>query len=228
MSPPDQRHAPLSRNVLIHIGKCGGSTCRTAIETSQVPIHETVHIYQPVAAPDARYFIIARAPLARALSAFNWRHRLVHERPEQAARFPGEKAIITHYGTLNALAEALYFSDGTPNALALGNFRSIHHLGESIAFYLDPLLHEISPDQIGGVIMQETLQADLEAVFGVTTAQRTHANHDTMPPEMLHLSPLARSHLRRALAGDFACLATLQDWGVLNPACLDILQSEEP
>lgn len=227
MPPLDQSPpVPAARQVLVHIGKCGGSTCRLALEASQVPFDETVHIRQPVPAADARYFIIARAPIARALSAFNWRHRLVHERPEQMARFPGEKAILSHYGTLNALAEALYFEDGTPNALALGNFRSIHHLGESIAFYLRPLLDQVGPDQIAAVIMQETLAADLQRAFGVQTALRTHANRDQTPPEMLQLSPRARAHLRRALADDFACLATLRDWGKLNPDCLDALARE--
>ncbi|WP_139058884.1 hypothetical protein [Thiorhodococcus drewsii] len=184
-----------------------------AIRDSAVRIDRVVHLRQPTVEIAARYVIIARAPIARALSAFNWRHQLVNSDARQAARFPGERAILNHYGKLGALAEQLYFQDGTDNALAQGNFRSIHHLGESIAFYLDPLLAQIGPGQMDGVVMQETLEADLTRLFGITTSLRERAHCSATPPGMLALSKRARVNLRRFLARDFACLETLRDWG---------------
>lgn len=151
---------------------------------------------------------------------------MVNSDARQALRFPGERAILNHYGSLSALAEQLYFSDATDNALAQGNFRSIHHLGESIGFYLDPLLSRIEPEQVAGVVMQETLDADMTRLFGVTTGQREKAYGAASPPRMLVLSDLARGNLRRFLARDFACLETLRKWGKLNPESFPMLDAE--
>ncbi|MGP9806426.1 hypothetical protein [Paracoccus sp. NSM] len=216
----------MNQTVLIHIGKCGGSTCRTTLEAGGVRIGSVVHIRQPQPDPAARYVIIARSPIARALSAFNWRHHLVATDPAQAARFPGEQAILTHYGTMDALARQLYFPDGSDNALVQGQFRAIHHLGESIAFYLDPFLWQVGPRQIAGVMMQETLDADLLRLFGIRTGLRQKANRATTPPAMLCLSDIARAHLRRFLAHDFECLDRLRSWGLLSPLSLPALEAE--
>lgn len=216
----------MNSTVLIHIGKCGGSTCRTVISASSVRIDRIVHIHQPEPDITVRYYIIARAPIARAISAFNWRYWLVNSDERQAARFPGERAILNHYGNLSTLAETLYFPDTTDNPLAQGNFRSIHHLGESIAFYLDPLLSRINPDQVVGVVMQETLDADLARLFGVTAGLREKSHGGMTPPEMLALSDLAYRNLRRFLGKDFACLQKLREWGKLNPDSLLFLDKE--
>lgn len=216
----------MNRTILVHVGKCGGSTCRTAISESAVRIDHVVHVRQPVPEAGARYFIIARSPIARAISAFNWRHWLVNNDDRQAARFPGERVILNHYGSLGALAEQLYFPDETDNALAQGNFRSVHHLGEDIAFYLDSLFSKIDSKQVAGVVMQETLNADMDRLFGVTTNLREKAHHAITPPGMLALSNLARANLRRFLRRDFACLEKLREWGKLNPDSLPVLDAE--
>lgn len=216
----------MSRTVLVHIGKCGGTTCRAAIRDSTVQIDDVVHIRQPEHDISAHYIILARAPIARALSAFNWRYWLVNNNEHQAARFPGERAILNHYGNLNTLAEQLYFSNGTDNAIAQGNFRSIHHLGESIAFYLDPLLAKITSEQVVGVVMQETLKADLMLLFGIISDLRENDHHAKTSPEMMDLSDRARINLRRFLARDFTCLWTLRNWGKLNPDSLPALEAE--
>lgn len=216
----------MSNNILIHIGKCGGSTCRKAIAGSKIRIDRVVHIQPPPIQSRARYFVIARAPMARALSAFNWRYYLVNHDKRQATRFPGERDIVSHYGTLNGLAEQLYFRNKSDNTVAQNHFRSIHHLGESIAFYLRPLLDSISTEQIGGVIMQETLDEDLLRLFGVSTDLRERAYHDATTPGSLFLSELARANLRRFLAKDYACLEVLRASGKLNPKSLVALDEE--
>jgi hypothetical protein len=216
----------MGRNILVHIGKCGGSTCREAIIESTVRIDHIVHIKKPPFDPEARYFIIARSPMARALSAFNWRHHLVNQDPQQRSRFPGEYEIIMHYKTLNTLAEALFFENNTPNALVQGNLRSIHHLGESIAYYLDPLLKKISAEQIGGVVMQETLADDLFNIFGVTATQRAKSHQHKTPGNMMQLSDRAQTNLRRVLLRDYECLDVLRGWGKMNPAAYPHLDAE--
>ncbi|MBB5754986.1 hypothetical protein [Prosthecomicrobium pneumaticum] len=174
-----------------------------------------VHIRKPPIDPTARYYIAVRAPIERAVSAFNWRFRKVITEGGQAARFPGEAAILAHYGTLDRLATALYREDGTDDPLAQGNFRSIHHLGESIAFYLQDLLASIAPQQIGAVLVQERLDEDIARVFGVRAGPRLNEHRSATPPAQRVLSQRARHHLRRFLDSDFACLETLHRWGAL-------------
>ncbi len=204
------------RHVFVHVGKCGGtSILRAAARSTRVAIDEVVHIRKPPIDPAARYYIAVRAPIERAISAFNWRYEKVVATGVQRERYPGEAAILAHYGTLDRLATALYREDGTDDPLAQGNFRSIHHLGESIAFYLEDLLASIAPQQIGGVLAQERLDQDIARVFGVRAGPRLHEHRSATPPEQRSLSQRARYHLQRFLGRDFACLATLNRWGAL-------------
>ena len=212
--------------VLIHIGKCGGGTCTQPLAAHGVSTARTVHSRQPVAEAGASYVIFARAPLSRALSAFNWRHRLVIDEATQPERFAGERDILRHYGALDRLARALYRPDGTRNALAHGQFRAIHHLGESIAFYLDPLLLRICPGQVRGVVMQETLAADMKALFGIDLTRTVHENKSVTAPERLRLSRPARRNLNRMLIRDFACLNILYRWNKIRPEAFAHVQAE--
>lgn len=208
----------MCKNILIHVGKCGGSTCREAILRSQIVIDKVVHIRQPPIDLYAKYFFIIRNPISRAISAFNWRLHLVQSDAQQRNRFAGEFDILLHYSNMNALSEALYFDDGTDNSLAQGNFRSIHHLGESISFYLEELLGNITPDQIGGVIRQETLDEDLLRIFNVANSSQRKKHSNKIPPEMLLLSKTSISHLHRFLKKDFECLDLLEKYGKINPS----------
>ena len=211
---------------LVHVGKCGGASLRNTLLQSDVAFEKWVHIHQPPIDAANRYVIVTRAPISRAMSAFNWRYHLVVETAAQPDRFPGERDILLYYKTLNALAEALYFEDGTENVLAHGNFRSIHHLGESIAFYLDPLLDGIDKNQIEGVIAQESLSTDALDILGIRVEARTHGHRSNTSPEQLELSAQARRNLRRYLHRDYACMAVLQDWGLLSTEASAALESE--
>lgn len=203
--------------ILIHIGKCGGVSVRNAIlDSGRLHIDEIVHIRQPRITPDATYYILARSPVPRAISAFNWRYRLVVEESAQPDRFPGERQILENYGRLSVLAEALYFEDGSDNVLAQGNYMSIHHLGEGISFYLDRLLGSIPPTQVGGVLLQENLNNDMFRLFGIITKERANANQEAVPEDMLQLSEKAHANLRRFLRSDFACLEKLNQWGKIS------------
>ena len=99
--------------VYIHIGKCGGVTLEKAIKDSPVvkglfaSVHK-VHIQKPPIIKNASYAIVVRNPIDRAISAFNWRYKLVVIDETQKHRFDGEYDILKKYGTLNALSEELY------------------------------------------------------------------------------------------------------------------------
>lgn len=200
------------RTVLVHIGKCGGSTVREALKQGPQRADVITHIRQPPIGAGYCYYITLRSPLARAVSAFNWRCKLVLEEASQRRRFPGEAEILAHYGSIDALARALYFEDGSANALAQGNFRSIHHLGEGIAFYLQALLAAVQPGQIAGVLMQETLAEDLRRLFGIESRLRLNDNSRAKDPARPPLSPAGEANLRRFLQDDYACIRTLCRW----------------
>ncbi|MEP4037167.1 hypothetical protein [Pseudophaeobacter sp.] len=212
---PRQPEPETPQTVLVHIGKCGGSTLREALEGSTTRIDSITHGRQPPLGPQYRYYITLRDPIRRAISAFYWRRRLVLTEASQADRFPGEAQILRHYVSFNTLARMLYRPDDSCNALVQGHFRSIHHLSEDIAFYLQDLLATAQPDQILGVLRQESLEADILQHFNIQTPGRLNDNRQNTSPEDLQLIPRAETNLRRFLQADFDCIAKLRDWGKL-------------
>ena len=198
------------RRVLIHIGKCGGGAVKAALsEAGMASELRIVHIRRPAYGRRLRYVVLARNPLARAVSAFNWRYRLVVAEGVQANRFAGERGVLTRYGSVEALGEALYDADGTPRAGPIRHARMIHHLREDIGFYLTRLLGRCRPEQIEAVLMQETLSEDMERVFGIAGLRRIHDNRGMSADD---LSPRARANLMRFLHRDYEALARLYAW----------------
>lgn len=66
---------PDGASVLIHVGKSGGTSLRTALKETELGAHmHVVHIRKPPIRSNLSYYIVARGPISRAISAFNWRH----------------------------------------------------------------------------------------------------------------------------------------------------------
>lgn len=199
--------------VYIHIGKCGGVTLSNAIDNStslntRFTKITKVHVFKPPVLREARYLILVRNPIARALSAFNWRYKLVVTDEEQKSRFKGEYEILRKYGTLNALAEQLY-SDGELNLEVAREFRTLHHLKEDISFYLTDLLDRISPDQVYAVMATESLDEDILSCLGVGATEKVHENASVTESEKKYLSETARVNLRKFLIEDYRALEKL-------------------
>lgn len=197
----------------IHIGKCGGATVNQAIDASPLVARRfdkvaVSHVARPVYKARNQYLFVVRNPIDRAISAFNWRHRLVHEEARPDHRFPGEAEVLRKYGSLDALATALYEGDALV-AHAARDFRSIHHLREDMAFYLDPARDVIRAEQVFAVLCQEFLDDDIETHLGVKTPGRVHDNRSTTPRAKTALSEVARRNLAQFLAADFAALEWL-------------------
>ena len=200
-------------NSLIHIGKCGGSSLRNAIKTScLVNIKEVIHITKPAYVTGKSYYIVARDPVSRCISAFNWRYKLVVEDQSQKNRFKGEYKILSKYEELNKLAEKLYSTVGELESSVASDFEGIHHFHERISFYLKDFLLECPPENIKGVFMQETLNADIERYLGVLSKdvgskklnKRSKGND---------LSLLGERNLKRYLQDDYNCLISLYHLG---------------
>lgn len=229
---PQTDSAQEVQTVLVHIGKCGGSTLRQALEDSASGVDLVTHVRQPPIGPQYRYYITLRCPLRRAISAFYWRRKLVLREASQATRFPGEAQILAHYVSLDNLARVLFHKDGSVNAMVQGQFRALHHLGEGISFYLQDLLAAVQPDQILGVLLQEQLEADLLRLFGLCSPGRLNDNSqpDLHPAhsEDRRLSLQAQNNLRRFLQADYACIKTLDAWGKLPAGYLQGLDEALP
>lgn len=62
----------------ILIGKCGRGSVRAALKQSGAADRMfIVHVQRPVFRDDLKYIIVARNPLRRVISAFNWRYKRV-------------------------------------------------------------------------------------------------------------------------------------------------------
>ena len=203
-----------TQTALIRIGKCGGGSLNTALREAGIADELRIfHVQQPVFQKNMNYIILARNPLKRTISAFNWRYKLVVVTEEQRHRDLGEYEVLTQYGSINVLGEALYDDDGTPRTEAIKAMRTIGHIRMDISFYLTKLLDRCRPDQIEAVLMQETLNKDIAKVFGINNVYQTHENSDMRSPPM---SSRARKNLMRFLHRDYEALARLYAWGKID------------
>ncbi|MDN3517869.1 hypothetical protein QWY84_09620 [Aquisalimonas lutea] len=215
-------------NILVHVGKCGGSTLKKAAKRQQrYKSMKVVHIKKPPIHKGASYLLTIRNPISRALSAFNWRYKLVVEDETQKDRFQGEWAILTKYGTLDTLALSLYAKDGSANAEAQQDFLSIHHLGENIHFYLGELLQSVEPDQIRGVFSQEFLDSDIYDIFGLPSTERRKSNKKITEPSRLELSPQAVENMKRFLRNDYECIERLHEMEKISDYKYSVIMSYE-
>ena len=199
--------------IYIHIGKCGGASLRRAIADSPIvkgrfkKVHK-VHIRKPPVLQNARYLIVIRNPIERAISAFNWRYKLVVEDQVQRNRFEGEWEVLKKYGTLNNLAEVLYI-DGVLDSKVSNEFKIIHHLKEDISFYLNETLDHIRTEQIFCVLSTETLNEDIYKNLEVREVARVHENAKNTDESKKLLSDTACENLRKYLFDDYKCIEKL-------------------
>ena len=212
--------------VYVHVGKCGGRSLERAIKRSprvrgRFQLVSRVHGPQPPIHARSRYFIVLRNPVARTLSAFNWRYKLVVAERTQLG-VTGEREALAKYATLNALAEALY-RDGELVPEVAAEFATIGHLRKNISYYLSDLVGTARPEQIFGVVVTERMEADAQCLLGVDGLQRVHENSSTVPEAQRHLSATARANLRRILAAEYETIRALDRLHPLDDAAREIL-----
>ena len=151
--------------VIIHIGKCGGSTVVSELRSKNVKFSQ-IHVREAIYKPKNKYVIVIRNPIKRFISAFNWRHYLVCDSKIQENLFKNEKNILNQYKNVDNLSNDLEINpdifNGSPSS---GNY--IHHLREDIYFYLKSFIKKCPKKQILGVICTETLKDDMKNIFDI-------------------------------------------------------------
>ena len=196
--------------VLIHIGKCGGSSVIEELKKKEINFFEK-HVGEVTYRRKKKYIIVVRNPISRFVSAFNWRYKLVVEDGTQKDLYQGEKALLEKYSDINTLAENIYDEKGN---LVL-DFKKdefyIHHIKEDIDFYLGDFLKKCKKKQIVAVLATETLSEDLSTHFNITLKSHLKKNK-----KKTDLSNLAVSNLIKYLEKDYACIEKLNDMGVLT------------
>jgi hypothetical protein len=202
-----------ARLVYIHIGKCAGASFRQALERSYLldirfHAYKRVHIVAPNYNKNHRYIFVVRDPVERAVSAFNWRRKIVLENRDQVERFPGELETLQKWQSMENLASAL-FSNGRLTQEVVDDFNKIHHLREGIAFYLDPLLNNLRPHQIFGVVTTEHFRDDVARLLKVDFQDAIHSN--STQHESQNLSNVARANLTKFLDTEYKLLFRLRD-----------------
>ena len=207
----------------VHIGKCGGSTIFDLLSNSDIvkarysSFFES-HVNGVNISDSCDYLICLRSPISRAFSAFEWRKRLVidDDSSGQSNRFPGEKSILLKYESLGVMAHGLYRNNGKLDQSVARDFGLIHHLRESISFYLTPLLPVLTPNNVFGIICQETLSVDVRNLLGVDASSVFARRNDQKRSLRENLDQLAVNNLRRFLVEDYQCILALWTLGVLD------------
>ena len=203
----------------VHVGKCGGSTIFELLSHSPVVAERYSSFYEShingvKVTSDCDYLFCIRNPINRVFSAFEWRKKLVLEDklPDQVRRFPGERKVLRKYQSLGAMAWSLYRPDGRLDQAVARDFNCVHHLRESISFYCGPLLSVLTPDNILGVVCQETLVADCSRILEVDASGLRERSNSSKRRIEEELDTAALKNLKRFLVEDYQCLAAL--WGL--------------
>lgn len=211
-----------SNVILIHIGKCGGTTVKKEFRAAGYNFRPW-HIKKVVYNPTKKYIIVIRNPIERFISAFNWRYKLVVESEAQKDRFPGEYERLKKYGSVNTLAEAIYDSEGHKVLKLKTPEHYIHHIKEDIVFYLGKFLNHCAPEDILSVMTTPDIKRDLELNFNIVTERIDNENSDSSKEA---LSDLALNNLLKHLRPDYKCIEKLNELGVLSTAQYNYLSAQ--
>jgi len=210
-----RRVGPETPFVLVHVGKCGGTSAVEELRERGYRC-EHVHLRRPEVDPGRRYVILVRDPIARTVSAFNWRRRLFAAGTLSAAgadpvarlRHAAEHDFLSRFANVNEFAERLEFLAGHEISPMVTMMQLIGHVPHGFAWHLDGLLRRIEPRQLAGIVATERFAEDFERVFGFPPVARRN-RHDGGDSTVL--SARGRENLARVLAPEYETLAALAE-----------------
>ena len=201
---------------LVHVGKCGGTSIAEELRGRGFRF-EHVHLRRPVPELGRCYVVLARDPVARFVSAFNWRRHLLSEDRLPAAHGEDPIARLRHRVEREFLSEFEHVGEFAERLVRRGEnevspmttlLQLIGHVPQGFTWYLGDLLDRIEPGQLGGVITTERLADDAEALFGFRP--RLERNRRETGPGT-SLSAEGRVNLARKFAAEYRTLDRLAD-----------------
>jgi len=199
---------------LVHVGKCGGSTIASELQTANFRFVR-FHTQRPIARPETRYVVLARDPVARFVSAFNWRKHLYingtlprpqFDGPFSELRHRAEREFLFQFETANCLAEQLGTHGKHEVTAASSLLALIGHVPQGFDWYLSHLLEQIKANQIIGVICTERLTDDFEQLFGFHPKLEIHRIQSS---QSTCISKEGRANLIREFHREYAVLGKL-------------------
>lgn len=208
--------APETAFDLVHVGKCGGGTVVQELGPRGYRF-EQFHLRRPVAAAGRRFVVLVRDPVARFVSAYNWRSHVMRDdslpgfrspNPVERLRHETERMFLALFPDVNAFAESIAAHGAWDVSPGTTLMQLIGHVPQGFGWYLDELLDRIDPGQLLGVIATERFADDFEALFGFRPTASRHRND---APLSKTLSPAGRANLVRQFAGEYRTLARLAD-----------------
>lgn len=206
--------------VVIHIGKCGGSTVKKELQNRKI-IFEAEHFTPVEFQEDKRYVIVIRNPISRFVSAFNWRTHILRTRGRTLKKYKDEFKQIKRYGTANRLAESLYDKHGNQLIDFSKPEHYISHLKEDINFHIGDFLKHCNRENIVSVITTEMMRTDIKNAFGINLKLHLKKNTRTN-----YLSKTAVKHIVRYSEKDFECIEKMNDLNLLSEIQYKILSSK--
>ncbi|CAK0899545.1 unnamed protein product [Prorocentrum cordatum] len=203
----------------VHVGKCAGSSIGMAIYKN-TPYHE-IHIRQVdnCRADQQRMWIVAvRDPLARVVSAFNWRNPLNGDSPHGEAGFlqdKQEQAFYRCFREVNDFAESLQDQShcGSIARRALEKPILSEHVGKGFRWYFEHDLDCVLAQEVY-LIRSETISHDLKDVFGrlgwAAPAEIPHDKGQYPFQHKTYLSAKGKHLLQSALKDDYEVVRALE------------------
>jgi hypothetical protein len=198
--------------VIIHVGKCAGSTLREALTINNID-YKLIHLKRAIFNKNDKYVIVLRNPISRLISAFNWRYKLVILDRLQEIRFPGERETLLKYKDVNTFSEHISDYDKVNNY--------IHHVYENINFYLGKFLKKAKKENILGIITQENLNEDTKKIFNIDIGDIEKRKNDAYTYKFM--SHHGRVLLKKYLHKDYKCIDKLFKMGCLTKEQYKIL-----
>ena len=212
--PCNHGHRTQKAKIWVHVGKTGTAVASMLQGCTVVTCHGRAGRLTPPVPRHARYLIGVRDPVARVVSAFNWRH------PNNTRNGKIHGHIYPH------IELKLYACFPTVDAFALGivaagpcgdlarKFLSVPraHITEGLEFYVGSVLDKGLLDRPYALLHTERLAADVAAAarwLGCRFRYRhEHGHYRTR--NATFLSPAGRANLRTAFRREYEVLAALE------------------